>query len=62
MVVSLYYYLKVIKAMFMDANDHPIVRIQSNWQPKLAMLICVAGILVSGIASGAYNYIHSLIK
>jgi NADH-quinone oxidoreductase subunit N len=60
MVVSLYYYLKVIKAMFMDANESPIEKIQSNLAPKIAMAICVGGILVTGIASGAYNYIHSL--
>ena len=62
MVVSLYYYLKVIKAMFMDTNEHPIEKIHSHWQPKIAMAICLGGILVTGIASGAYNYIYSLIK
>ena len=61
MVVSLYYYLKVIKTMFMDANEHPIGKIHSSWHPKLAMVICVGGILVTGIASGAYDYIHSLL-
>jgi NADH-quinone oxidoreductase subunit N len=62
MVVSLYYYLKVIKAMFMDQNENPIEKIRSHWQPGIAMVICVGGILVTGIASGAYNYIHSLVK
>jgi NADH-quinone oxidoreductase subunit N len=62
MVVSLYYYLKVIKYIFMDANEYPIEKIKSNWQPKLAMVICIGGIFVTGIASGAYNYIHSLLK
>lgn len=60
MVISLYYYLRVVKAMFMDANDHPIEKIQIPWQPKLAMLICISGILVTGLASGAYTYIVSL--
>lgn len=62
MVVSLYYYLKVIKSMFMDANEHPIEKIRSGWQPRVAMAICVGGILITGIASGAYNYIHSLLS
>src|SRR6266496_4084035 len=62
MVVSLYYYLKVIKVMFMDANENPMEKVHSNWQPKIAMAICVGGVLVTGIASGAYNYIYSLIK
>ena len=62
MVVSLYYYLKVIRNMFMDANENPIGKIQSHWQPKIAFAICIGGILITGIASGAYNYIHSLLK
>lgn len=62
MVISLYYYLRVIKAMFMDTNDNPIENVKAGWSPKLAMIICVAGIIITGLASGAYNYIHSLVK
>jgi len=62
MVISLYYYLKVIKAIFIDANDDPIESVKSGWSPKLAMIICVAGIIITGLASGAYQYIHSLVK
>jgi NADH-quinone oxidoreductase subunit N len=62
MVVSLYYYLKVIKAMFMDPNENPVEKIYSSWHPKIAMAICIGGILITGVASGAYNYIHSLVK
>jgi NADH-quinone oxidoreductase subunit N len=62
MVISLYYYLKVIKIMFMDENEQPIEKIKAHWQPKIAMAICMGGIIVTGIASGAYNYIHSLLK
>ncbi|HEX5654981.1 MAG TPA: NADH-quinone oxidoreductase subunit N [Chitinophagaceae bacterium] len=61
-VVALYYYLKVIRVMFMEPNEQPLDKIQYSWQPKLAMFICIAGILVTGIASGAYNYIHALVK
>ena len=60
MVISLYYYLKVIKAIFMDANDNPIENVKTGWSPKIAMFICVGGIIVAGLASGAYNYIYSL--
>lgn len=62
MVVSLYYYLRIIKAMFMDSNENPIENVKAGWSPKLAMIICVAGIIITGLASGAYNYIHSLVK
>jgi NADH-quinone oxidoreductase subunit N len=62
MVVSLYYYLKVIKAIFMDSNDDPIGKIKADLFPKIAMVICIAGILITGLMSGAYNYIYSLVK
>lgn len=62
MIIALYYYLRIIKAMFMDANDNPVENIKLSWSPKLAMIICVGGIIITGLASGAYNYIYSLIK
>jgi NADH-quinone oxidoreductase subunit N len=62
MVISLYYYLKVIKAIFMDANEDPIEQIKTSWSPRIAMIICVAGIIITGLMSGAYQYIHSLVK
>ena len=62
MVVSLYYYLRVIKAMFMDENDNPIEKVKATWSPKIAMVICVGGIIITGLASGAYQYIHNLVK
>ena len=62
MVISLYYYLRVIKAIFMDANEDPIEQIKTSWSPRLAMIICVTGIIITGLASGAYQYIYSLFK
>lgn len=62
MVVSLYYYLKVIKAIFMDSNENPVEKINTALFPKIAMIICAAGILITGLMSGAYNYIYSLVK
>ena len=62
MVVSLYYYLNLIKVMFMDENEKPVEKINVNKLPKIAIIICVAGILITGLASGAYNYIYSLVK
>jgi NADH-quinone oxidoreductase subunit N len=62
MVVSLYYYLRIVKAIFMDANENPIEKVNASLSPKIAMLICVGGIIATGLMSGAYNYIHSLLK
>lgn len=62
MVVSLYYYLRIIKAMFMDANENPIEKIEISRSPKLALAICVAGIVITGLAGGVYDYIYALVK
>lgn len=60
MVVSLYYYLRVVKAMFMDANENPIEKISNGRFANISFAICIGGILITGIASGAYEYIYSL--
>lgn len=62
MVISLYYYLKVIRVIFMDANENPIEAVRTSWSPKLAMVLCLAGIIVTGLYSGGYQYIFSLLK
>jgi len=62
MVVSLYYYLRIVKAIFMDANENPIEKVHAALSPKIAMAICVGGIIITGLVSGAYDYIYSLLK
>ncbi len=60
MVVSFYYYLRVVKAIFMDSNEQPIAKLSIPTLPKLAMYICVTGIIVTGLLSVVYDYIFSL--
>jgi NADH-quinone oxidoreductase subunit N len=60
MIVSLYYYLRVVKAIFMEKNENPIERIKASSLSNFALLICVAGIIVIGFWSEIYNYIYSL--
>jgi NADH-quinone oxidoreductase subunit N len=60
MIVSLYYYLRVVKAMFMDTNEKPIEKILIPFFPKLALFICLAGIVLTGLLSVVYDYIYSL--
>ncbi len=60
MIISLYYYLRVVKAIFMEKNEQPIERINSGVIPSVALFICVAGIIIVGFASDIYNYIYSL--
>ena len=60
MVISFYYYLRVVKALFMDKNESPIEKIIIPIQPKIALFTCIAGILLIGIYSGVYEYIYAL--
>ncbi len=56
-VVSLYYYLLIVKAMFINKNETPVGHFKSDVYSKIGMMICLAGILVLGIASFVYEYI-----
>ena len=60
MIVSLYYYLRVIRAAFMDKNENPIEKIKTDASVKLALVICGAGIVLVGLLSWIYEYIQSL--
>jgi NADH-quinone oxidoreductase subunit N len=59
--LSLYYYLLVVKAMFITKNDSPIVTLTSTVYEKVAFALCLAGVLIIGFTSSVYEYIHSLI-
>ena len=58
-IVSLYYYLLVVKAMFINTNDAPIASFKSHWSERAGLLICVAGILVAGLISSIYVYLNA---
>ena len=60
MIVSLYYYLRVIRAVFIDKNENPILKITINPPEKLGVLICAAGIVLTGFIGWIYDYILSL--
>lgn len=60
MVISLYYYLMVVKAIFMDGSGQPLGRLTIPLLPKISFVVCVAGILAAGLAGWVYEYIYSL--
>jgi len=61
MIVSLFYYLRVVRAVFMEKNDHPLEKIHLDVSAKLALTICAGGIIMVGMLSWIYDYIQSLI-
>lgn len=58
--ISLYYYLRVVKAMLIDKTDTPIAAFKTPWPMRISLLICVAGIFAIGFASAIYEYIFSI--
>ncbi len=60
MVVSLYYYLNIVKAIFMDSNENPIKKLMIPASPKLALIICSTGIVLTGVIGYVYDYIYSM--
>ena len=58
--VSLYYYLLVVKAMFINKNENPIPSLKVTGYESVALSICVFGILVIGFLSSVYDYVLML--
>lgn len=56
-IISLYYYLLVIKAMFLTKSETPIELIKSDFPLKLSLVICTMGIMLIGLFSAIYNQI-----
>ena len=60
MVISLYYYLRVIRSIFMEPNEHPIERLKIPLLPNISLVVCAAGIVLTGLVGWVYDYIYSL--
>ena len=56
-VVSLYYYLLIVKAMYITKTDTPLPTFQSDCYTRTALAVCTAGIALFGIASCIYEWI-----
>ncbi|MBL0309484.1 MAG: NADH-quinone oxidoreductase subunit N [Bacteroidetes bacterium] len=57
LIVSLYYYLRIIRAMFVDENSEPLGKINLSTTALAAVCICVGGILILGFVSRTFDVI-----
>ena len=57
-IISLYYYLLVVKAMFLRQDDCVIPTIKSHWSERAGLILCVLGIVFIGLVSCIYVYIN----
>lgn len=60
--ISLYYYLLVIKAIWIEKSEQPIPAFRSTNAMRIALVACVTGVMVIGFASGIFEYIRSISK
>lgn len=60
-IISLYYYLLVVKAMFINDSENPVATFRSACSERVAMWVCVAGIIGLGIVSYVYNYLLNVV-
>ncbi|WP_106832120.1 NADH-quinone oxidoreductase subunit N [Parabacteroides pacaensis] len=58
-VISLFYYLRVVKAMYITPNEHPIPVFHSDNYTRIGLVLCLAGVLLLGIISSIYDGIHA---
>ncbi|MDR1121322.1 MAG: NADH-quinone oxidoreductase subunit N [Dysgonamonadaceae bacterium] len=59
-VISLFYYLLIVKAMFINKSDSPVERIYTDGYNRSSLFICFAGIILIGLVSCIYGRIDAL--
>ena len=58
-VVSLYYYLLIVKAMYIKQTDSPLPTFKTDCSTRVALAVCTAGIVLFGICSCIYDYLFA---
>jgi NADH-quinone oxidoreductase subunit N len=58
--ISLFYYLLVVRAMFIRKNENPIPFFKSKIYMRLGLILTVLGIVALGLYSPLYDYIFEL--
>ena len=58
-VISLYYYLLIVKAMYIIKNDEPVATFKSDSYSRIGIVICTLGVVLGGIISCIYGFIDT---
>ena len=58
-VVSLYYYLLIVKAMYIKPCDTPLPTFRTDFNTRLALVVCTAGIVLFGVCSCIYDWLFT---
>jgi len=58
-VVSLYYYLLIVKAMYITQTDAPLPAFRMHENTRVALAVCTLGIVLFGICSCLYDHLFA---
>ena len=58
-VVSLYYYLLIVKAMYINKTETPLPTFRTDFNTKAALVVCTLGIALFGVCSCIYEYLFA---
>ncbi len=58
-VVSLYYYLLIVKAMYIKQTDTPLPAFRTDFNTRVALAVCTLGIALFGICSCIYDWLFT---
>ncbi len=56
-IISLYYYLKIVRAMFLTKNENPLPYFKNDFPTQLSLAICFIGIFSIGLIAVIYEFI-----
>lgn len=59
-IISLYYYLLVVKAMYIMPSDAPVAAFRSPLPARVCLLVCLLSIMLMGVCSSVYQYIAAV--
>ena len=60
-VVSLYYYLLIVKAMYIKSDAQALPYFKSDTNTRLALFLCMAGVLLCGVVSFFWEWINAAV-
>ena len=58
--ISLYYYLRPVKAIFVDKNENPIAFFRTDNYARIGLIFCVIGLFIFGVASSIFEWLLSI--
>ena len=60
-IISLFYYLLIVKAMYITPNDKPLPTFRSSGMTRVCLVICLLGIVLLGICSSVFNTLSEVV-